>query len=305
MSKIDNLIKKYLKELKQNYKDFDKNLFIIQKAVDIAKIAHEWQFRKYSGKPFILHPLRVAIMVAQRCDDLDLILAAILHDTVEDSPEKVSMETIYKEFWDEVWFLVDSVTDNVFYYYQKKDNIFDDKVDKLLYGGMKDIRCFVLKIFDREHNLKTLDWLKEKKQIRMWFETQALYIPLKEILNCDYGNIKIDVAQKNFDDYLKKYKISDFDELKWFLYSKLFNNFDKETFNVVYKNTQNVIWKIEDIEMYKKLVETKNFDENVDVLSIERWLDDSFLCTFVYKKGWFYKHNAKVSIQDTYFNINK
>jgi len=50
----------------------------------------------------------------------------------------------------------------------------------------------------------------------------------------------------------------------------LFNNFDKETFNVVYKNTQNVIWKIEDIEMYKKLVETKNFDENVDVLSIER-----------------------------------
>jgi GTP pyrophosphokinase len=102
MFEIDVIIDKYIQELKKSYNDFERDFDKIKKAIDFAKIAHEGQIRKYSGKPFIVHPLRVAIMVAQKCDNLSLILAAILHDTVEDSPDKVSMQKIYEEFGDDV-----------------------------------------------------------------------------------------------------------------------------------------------------------------------------------------------------------
>ncbi len=152
---IDVCIEKYLKELSEIYDDFDKDIDKIKKACDVAKIAHEWQFRKYSGKPYIIHPLRVAIMIAKKCDNLSLILAAILHDTVEDAPDKISMKYIYEEFWDEVWYLVDSVTNNILYFYKNPWVKFVDKLDKLLTWAVTDARCVFLKLIDREHNNKT------------------------------------------------------------------------------------------------------------------------------------------------------
>ncbi len=305
MPVITDIIDKYLKELKDVYADFDENFDQIKKAVDLAKIAHEWQFRKYSGKPYIAHPLRVAVMVAKKCDDLDLILAAILHDTVEDAPEKISMKMIYEEFWEEVWYLVDSVTDNINYFLNDTNKIFDDKIEKLLYWWIKDIRCLLLKISDREHNLKTIQWLKETKQIRMWFETQAIYEPLKKIMNCGDVNFTIEDRWDFFKYYMKDNKLKTATELRENLYSSTFKDFDDDTFELVYKNTDHIIRKIEDRDMYMKLIDTHSFDDKIDVLSIEWSLDGDFLCTFMYKK-WkiFDEIDSKIGIQDSYFNIN-
>jgi len=305
MGDIDILIKKYLLEIEKIYKNFDKDIDKIKKACDVAKLAHKGQFRKYSGKPFIAHPLRIAVMVAKKTQDLPLILAAILHDTVEDSPDKISMKSIYKEFGDEVWFLVDAVTDNISYFLKEPNKKFDDKIEKLLYWWIKDVRCLMLKIADREHNLKTIEWLKEKKQIRMWFETQAIYEPLKKMMNCDIFKFTIKQRWELLNKYMKENKLKTAVELKENLYSHAFQDFDDDTFELVYKNTDHIIWKIENREMYLKLIETHNFDEKIEVLSIERSLDWDFLCTFMYKK-WeiFDKIDSKLGIQDSYFNIN-
>lgn len=296
---IKNFLDKIREILDKNQCDINFNL--IEKACEIAKKAHTGQYRKYSGEPYLTHPLSVAIMLAKKYCDKNLTLAAILHDTVEDD-DNTSMEYVYKTFGDEIGFIIDTVTDNIDHFYCEPEIKFDDKIEKLLYGGMKDIRGILLKLADRNHNLITLEWLKPNKQIRMTFETQAIYEPMKEILNCNSdGDIKY--REELLNKYIKKNNIRSAKWLKDLLYNKTFHNFDNETFNLVYNNTQSVIWKIEDKEMYKNLIEMTDFDEKIEVISLDMYYDWKFECTFKYKK-WqlFTEVNSKLKIQDNEFN---
>ncbi len=276
------IIEKYLWYLKNVYKNFDKDFALIKKASDIASIAHEWQFRQLTGTPFVAHPMRVAVMVAEKTDNLPTILAAILHDVVEDSADKFSMQYIYQEFGSEVGFLVDAVTDNVLYFYENPDKVFVNKTDKLLYGAIKDARCVFLKLMDRDHNNKTLGGLKTEKQIRKSFETQAVYSPLKKILRIDQKDFVLKDVCSLLSNYMKKNKLKTVDDLKISLYKNTFKDIDNYNFELFYYNSDNIVWKIEDKKMFERLIENNYFDSKTEIISLtqdDRW---NFTCLFKY-----------------------
>lgn len=285
MVDIEVLIEEYLKELKVFYKNYDKDILKIKKACNIAKIAHKWQFRKYSWNPYITHPLNVSLMIAQKSDNLPLILAWILHDTVEDSPDKVSMDYIYNEFWQEVGYLVDSVTDNILYFFGNQSVVYKDKLDKLLSGALKDARCVVLKLIDRQHNNQTLEGLKTDKQIRKSFETQALYNPLRKILKLDTGNFVLEDVCKLLSDYMKDNNLLNADQLKSNLYNITFHDIDSDNFELFYYSSDSIVWEISNESFLENLLSLSDFDDSIEIISITQDLWEDFLCLFKYKKG--------------------
>jgi len=295
MSKQE-LIKEFLKQLETESPDFDKHFSQISKACEFANKAHEWQFRKYSGDPFITHPLTVALMLAKEYKDIDLIIAGILHDTVEDS-DKISFEDIYSNFWNKIWFIVDWETDKTNYYYKNKKFLFNDKIEKILYWWMQDVRCILLKLADREHNLTSLEWLKPNKQIRMSFETQAIYEPLKKLFSHKKKFEKINYYEEILKHYLSANKIKTASQFKEALMNQTFFGLDNDTFDLVYKNTETIIWKIQDKKVFEKLIETKDFDEKVEIISIEESIDWIFFATIKYKWWDVFKNfNSKLEI---------
>jgi (p)ppGpp synthase/HD superfamily hydrolase len=296
MDKTSEIVEKYLWYIKNIYKNFEQDFDIIKKASDVAKSAHEWQFRKLTWTCFVAHPMRVAVMVAEKTDDLNLILAAILHDVVEDSSDKFSMEYIYKEFGDDIWFLVDSITSNILYFYKKPSFVFEDKSDKFLYWVMKDPRCAFLKLMDRDHNNKTLEWLKTDKQIRKSFETQALYNPLKKILRLDKKDFKFSDIKILFSKYIKENKIKNLEDFKLSLYQDTFEDIDSYNFELFYYNSNNIVWKIEDKKMFEKLIENNYFDNKTEIISLtqdEKW---SFACLFKYRQWKVCDDEIKMSV---------
>lgn len=296
MSDSNKTIDQYLFELKGAYPYFERDFDKIMKAVNAAKIAHEWQYRKLSGNLFIFHPLRVAIMVAKKSDNLDLILAAILHDTVEDAPDKISMDYIYKEFGDKVWYLVDAVTDNILFFHNKPNIIFKNKTDKLLTWTIQDARCAILKLVDREHNNKTLKWLKTDKQIRKSFETQALYVPLRRILRLDENDFVLKDICKLFALYMKKYDISTVAQLKSNLYNIAFHDIDSENFDLFYYASDSIVWEISDKKMFENLSKNEAFDNNIEIISLRQDVDWNFSCLFKYKEWQVFWDDLKMKI---------
>jgi guanosine-3',5'-bis(diphosphate) 3'-pyrophosphohydrolase len=145
----------------------------IQKAYDIAERAHAGQTRK-SGDPYITHPLAVATILAELGMTAPTLCAALLHDTVEDTP--YTLEELGKDFGDEVLHLVDGVTklDKVKY----GDSAQSETIRKMVVAMSRDIRVLVIKLADRLHNMRTLRYLRQDKQERIARETIEIFAPL-------------------------------------------------------------------------------------------------------------------------------
>ncbi|HEY0871295.1 MAG TPA: HD domain-containing protein, partial [Acidothermaceae bacterium] len=145
----------------------------IQRAYDVAEHHHRLQFRK-SGDPYITHPLAVATILAELGMTPPTIVAALLHDTVEDT--EYTLETLRTDFGDEVAALVDGVTklDRVKY----GDAATAETVRKMVVAMARDPRVLVLKLADRLHNMRTLRYLPAEKQERKARETLEIYAPL-------------------------------------------------------------------------------------------------------------------------------
>lgn len=148
---------------------------IIKKAYDYAFSCHKDMKRK-SGEPYIIHPLHVAYELAKKYADRDTICAALLHDVVEDC--NVSLETISDMFNPVIAFLVDGVTK-----LSKVKNIDKSEAEianmnKILKAIIKDARIIMIKLEDRRHNMRTLEFLPAESQIRIAKETQLIYLPL-------------------------------------------------------------------------------------------------------------------------------
>ena len=255
-----------------------KNLLL--KAFNFAKKAHKWQKRK-TWDDYLIHPLEVAIALWDKFEDLNLTIAWFLHDTVEDN-ENIKMPEIYEQFWKKIWFIVDSATKNEEQFY-KVDLIFEKKIDKILCWWMDDIRCFLLKIADRENNLKTLYELKDNKQLRIAFETQAIFNPLSEILFSE-KNPSIVKIENIFNSFLKENKIKDYLELKEFLIKETFDDFTEDTFDLIYKKYADVLWRIEDENIYKKIINISWIDKKIDFKLIEVNNKNYFSSVFKFKK---------------------
>ncbi|MCL6447629.1 MAG: bifunctional (p)ppGpp synthetase/guanosine-3',5'-bis(diphosphate) 3'-pyrophosphohydrolase [Armatimonadetes bacterium] len=147
----------------------------LSKAYHFAEAAHQEQ-RRFSGEPFILHPVAVARILADLELDLETLVAGLLHDVVEDTG--VPLPRIEEEFGAEVALLVDGVTKLSRLGYKSKEERQAENLRKMFLAMAKDIRVILIKLADRLHNLRTLKYQPEDKQKEIADETLEIFAPL-------------------------------------------------------------------------------------------------------------------------------
>lgn len=149
------------------------DLELIERAYRVAEHHHDGQTRK-SGEPYITHPLSVATILAELGMTEPVIVAALLHDTVEDT--EYTLEQVREEFSDEVARMVDGVTklDKLTYGETAKA----ETIRKMIMATSEEVRVLVIKLADRLHNMRTLGSLRPDKQIRIATETLNIFAPL-------------------------------------------------------------------------------------------------------------------------------
>ncbi len=176
---MDEKIDKSILELYEQFKnevnaddiDFDR----LDKAFLYAYQKHKNQTRA-SGESYIIHPINVAKIVNQFYLDENSLIAAILHDTLEDTD--ASSKEIESEFGSDVLFLVDSLTKIGRIEYKSKEETQADNFRKMIVAMAKDIRVILIKLADRLHNMRTICYLSKEKQIRIAKETMDVYAPI-------------------------------------------------------------------------------------------------------------------------------
>ena len=157
------------------YLKLEKNIQLIKKAYDLAYKMHDGQVRK-SGDPYISHPLNVAMMLCELNAGPATIAAGLLHDVVEDTA--VSLEEVKKEFGRDVANIVDGVTKISKLKYMTKEKVLAKSHTKILLAMAKDVRVILVKLVDRLHNMRTMQFQSAEKQLRISKETLELYAPL-------------------------------------------------------------------------------------------------------------------------------
>ena len=163
---------------------------MIQKAYKIAHDAHEGQCRK-SGEPYIIHPLCVAIILADLEMDKETIVAGLLHDVVEDTV--MTSEEIVQEFSAEVALLVDGVTKlGQLSYSSDKVEEQAENLRKMFLAMAKDIRVILIKLADRLHNMRTLKYMRPEKQKEKAQETMDIYAPIAQRLGISKIKVELD-----------------------------------------------------------------------------------------------------------------
>ena len=170
-----------------HYQDFDELLALmdkspvkynkrkIKKAYEFANIAHGDQ-RRVSGVPFILHPTSVACILAEMGMDTDSIVAALLHDTVEDT--ETTLDQVEENFGEEVAKLVDGLTKISKIKYTDREEQQAENVRKMLIAMSNDIRVIIVKLADRLHNMRTIECINEQKRRDKALECMEVYAPI-------------------------------------------------------------------------------------------------------------------------------
>jgi GTP pyrophosphokinase len=164
---------KLLQKAKEYLKDDE--IQKINKAYSLAEEAHKTQVRN-SGEPFIVHPVAVAITLAEYNMDADTIIAGLLHDVVEDTD--FELDYIEEKFGIGVATLVDGVTKLKKIQYRTKEEHKADNLRKMVIAMAKDIRVIIIKLTDRLHNMQTLEYMSDKKKKEKATETLEIYAPI-------------------------------------------------------------------------------------------------------------------------------
>jgi GTP diphosphokinase / guanosine-3',5'-bis(diphosphate) 3'-diphosphatase len=171
--RYQSLVDELLAEVADYNPGVDKDL--LTRAFLFAARAHEGQFRR-SGQDFVHHPYGVALILAGLRMDEQTIAAALLHDVVEDTP--VELDDVRAEFGDEVAQLVDGVTKLTRVQFQSREQAEADNYRKMIVAMAADVRVILIKLADRLHNLREIEYLGKQKQIQKAKETLEVYAPL-------------------------------------------------------------------------------------------------------------------------------
>ena len=161
----------------------DADTSLVEKAYVYSAKVHAGQMR-LSGEPYLSHPLAVAYILAQQKLDLSSITAGLLHDAVEDTLSTI--EEIEKMFGQDVARIVDGVTKISQINFQSKIQKQAENIRKMILAMSKDIRVLLVKLADRLHNMRTLQYQKERKRIKIARETLDIYAPLASRLGIDW-----------------------------------------------------------------------------------------------------------------------
>lgn len=164
---------KFLEEITKINKNYDTDL--IGRAFDTAKALHDGQLRK-SGEPYLIHPIAVAKILAELGMDEETIVGGLLHDVVEDT--EYTRAQLVEEYGEEVALLVDGVTKLGSIKFDSKEEAQAENLRKMFLAMSKDIRVLIIKLADRLHNMRTLQFMRPEKKIEKSRETLDIYAPL-------------------------------------------------------------------------------------------------------------------------------
>ncbi len=252
------------------------DLTLVRSAYELAKEAHKDQ-KRHSGEPYIIHPLHVAIILAEMEMDKETIVSGLLHDVVEDTD--VTLDEIREKFGDEIATIVDGVTKLTRLNLGDKDKlqIQAENLRKMFLSMSKDIRIIIVKLADRLHNMRTLEYQRAEKQREKAAETLDIYAPLADRLGIFRVKMELDnlsLAYLEPEKYLKL--VREIDE----------KAHDREAF--IQSTVQNIIAHLKQagiaaqvygrikhiFSIYKKmLVQNKTLDEIYDLFAVRVLVD--------------------------------
>jgi len=187
MIRIEDIVEK----VERNYPQADLNL--LRKAYIFSALHHRDQ-KRANGEPYLIHPLEVANILADMRLDVVSVSTGLLHDVVEDT--LVNLETIQKTFGDEVTLLVDGLTKIANISSKSKEEQQAENVRKMIFAMVKDARMVFIKLADRLHNMRTLEFLKAEKQKRIAQETLDIYAPIAHRLGM--GKVRGELEDLSF-----------------------------------------------------------------------------------------------------------
>ena len=251
---------------------------IVTKAYEYAKVHHEGQMRQ-SGEPYIIHPLNVAYILAEMHADRDTICAGLLHDILEDT--EATKEDIAHEFNQSVANLVDGVTKMSKLNFSSKQDQNYANTRKIISGITEDVRIIIIKLADRLHNMRTLQFKSEIKQKENSLETMEIFVPLayyigayrvkSELEDLSLRYLKPDMYQRILD---KRNRIEEDNDgiLREMLFKieRLLN--DKSIPNEIKIRIKNVYG------IYKRLKEGDKISDIHDLLALKIIVDDVDNC---------------------------
>ncbi|HRU45057.1 MAG TPA: RelA/SpoT family protein [Spirochaetota bacterium] len=275
---------KLLEQLKTSTINFEpKDKETILNAVEFAEKCHKDQLRA-SGEEYIIHPISVALNLINMGADVEMIIAGILHDVVEDSP--VTYEEITKIYGEKVANLVDGVTKISKLKASNKSEQNAETIRKMLFAMIKDIRVIIIKFADKLHNMQTLEYLPKEKIKRIANETLDIYAPLagrigmgvikNELENLALKSLKPDIYDI-IDDYIVKNEMNietTLDEITKVIKCKL----GKKEIPFAIKSRPKHYYSI-----YKKMRKyDKKIDEIFDLFGVRIITDTIDNCYFIF-----------------------
>ncbi len=250
------------------------NLELVNKAVEYANAKHEYQKRK-DGSPYIIHPLAVAEIVAEMGLDTDAVLGALLHDCIEDTD--ASHDDIAKIFNPTVAELVEGVTKLTRVDFTSQEEKQMENLRKMFMAMSKDIRVVLIKIADRLHNMRTMQYQTPKKQIIKCRETMDIYAPLAHRLGMQKMKWELeDISLRYLDPegyqelttYLEEHK----DEAEAFMNTIQFTIKERLSMMGIHNTTYGRIKHIYSI--YRKMkAQDKTLDEMYDLYAFRVIVD--------------------------------
>ncbi len=264
----------------QTYIRKPENLALIEKAWQFAHKHHEGQFRK-SGEPYEIHVIQVAYILSTLHSSPTTIVAGLLHDTVEDC-EEVTTDIIREEFGQDVAAIVEAVTKIGAIKFKDEKEYLASNHRKLFIAMAKDIRVILVKLADRLHNMRTLQYMKPEKQKKISNETLSVYAPIAHRLGI--SQVKNELEDLSFK-YLEPAK---YEEIKNLVRQREEDRNDQ---------VQMMIKEIQDMldeyhipyrifgrskhfySIYKKMItKNKRFEEILDLLAIRIVTDTELHC---------------------------
>ncbi len=250
----------------------------VRKAYMYAEELHKGQFRQ-SGEPYITHPLNVAYILAEEHADRDTVCAGLLHDTLEDTD--ITKEDIRRDFNSDIAELVDGVTKLSKMNFSSKQDQNLANTRKIITSITKDVRIIMIKLADRLHNMRTLDFKSEYKQKENALETMEVFVPLaystgayrikSELEDLSFKYLKPDIYKR-----MKEKRIKAEEENREMLQEMLFKIHtllnDKSIPNEIKIRTKNIYG------IYKRLNEGHKMSDIHDLLALKIMVDEVDNC---------------------------